>query len=76
MSYNLYSIYDKVAGTYASVQVNVKDELAVRDFKELCKKSPFGCDLALYRLGTYNVDTGVIVSDVQFLVNGSEFVNE
>lgn len=65
----IYASYDRAAGQYAPPFMFENDALAVRAFNEGVKNHPFRSDLSLYSLGEYNVETGAIISKVEFIAN-------
>lgn len=70
MIYGLYSIYDKVTGVYGEPFVAVNKQTAIRRFQYLMSQSKMVADdCSLYYLGSYNIDTAVIESSVEFVVN-------
>ena len=60
MILRMYTVYDKVSGSFSDIKLFTKEELAVRWFNNFKKESPFGLDLDLYYLGEYNLDTAEI----------------
>lgn len=70
----IYSVKDVVAGNFSNLEMFVNKEVALRWFNQLLKESKIAGDLQLYCLGTYDINTGVIVADVEFVQGG--VVNE
>lgn len=74
MNYGIYAIKDvKVGFMQPFIQVN--DAVAVREFRNIVNThssmvSANHTDMELYKLGTYNQDTGSIESNVSFLIKG------
>lgn len=63
MEFLIYSIYDRVSGLYAEPFYATKEELAVRKFDYFMSNSPMvALDCELYLLGSYNSETGYLVS--------------
>lgn len=60
MILKMFSVYDRVSGSYSDIKLFTKKELAVRWFNNFKNESPFASDLDLYYLGEYNLDTGDI----------------
>lgn len=61
--FKLYSIYDRVAGSYGELFAAQKDELAARRFQYVLSNSPMvALDCDLYCHGSYDVESGVITS--------------
>lgn len=76
MKYGIYAIKDvKVGFMQPFIQVN--DGVAVREFRNIVNSSNSVVsanytDMELYQLGTYNQDTGLIESNVSFLIKGAD----
>lgn len=78
---NLYCIKDVKAGFDNSPFSRMNDELAKRDFYialnqpgSLLQLAP--SDFELWKIGTIDCDSGIINSDVQFVVSGVNYGNE
>ena len=77
MKLNLYSLKDNVSGSFSNITINENDALAIRDVKVAINMSTPNRtmvqlrpeDYTLYRLGSYESKTGVITSEVEFVVN-------
>ncbi len=72
MKKNLYCYYDDVACSFGHPFLEHNDKCAVRDFVVACKNiSPTSIvraeDFKLYKLGSYDEDTGIIVSTVSYV---------
>ena len=72
---NLYSVFDKVSKVFQFPCAVENDEAAIRGFAGLADSYRFFPDLELYCVGSFNLETGVILpSDVPSLVcSGSQF---
>ncbi len=72
---NLYSVFDKVSKVYQFPCAVENDEAAVRGFAGLADSYKFFPDLELYCVGSFNLETGVIIPvEVPSLVcSGSQF---
>ena len=74
MIYGIYAIKDvKVGFMQPFMQVN--DGVAVREFRNIVNShnnlvSTNYTDMELYKLGEYSLDTGLIESEVSYLVKG------
>lgn len=58
----LYSIFDRVAGTFSEPFAALKDELAIRRFAYLMQNSPMvrdDCDL--FKVADMDLSSGVVV---------------
>lgn len=72
MSYFIYVVRDVVTGQFGALKLFVNEASALRDFKTLLLNNPNFSDFELYKLGTYDIVTGSIVShDATFICNGS-----
>lgn len=70
MQVKIFAMYDRVAHTYGEPFVAVKDELAVRRFNYIMSQSPMVAqDMQLFKLGEFDLETGLIVSSVEFVCN-------
>lgn len=65
MKSNLYTMRDRLSGTYGSPFTSVNDASAKRDFNAFCKlpqNQYLSGDMELYKLGEFESDTGEIIS--------------
>lgn len=75
--YSVYCIKDTKVG-FMNPFVQPNDAVAVREFSNLVNsdgKSTVSVnyeDMELYKLGSYDQNTGVIVSEVNYLVKGAD----
>lgn len=65
MIYGVYSIRDLKTG-YLSITLEQNDASAIRNFEHACSRSDsllysHGSDYSLYKLGTFDTDTGTVV---------------
>lgn len=64
MKYNLYAMRDSATREFLSVTVDKNDDSAVRNFDYALLNNPqlrfMPSDFALYKLGSYDSDTGKI----------------
>ncbi len=73
MEIKLYSIKDTVAGVFGTPFLASSVGLAVRQFRYMMKNAPMVAnDCALYCLGGYEQETGVITPEVTFIENYTE----
>lgn len=81
MNYELYVIFDKVAGIYSNPMCEINEACAVRHFEFLCKNSSAqgveASDCELYKVGSFNPLSGVISAfdKLEFVSKGG-VVNE
>lgn len=57
----IVAIEDRLTGFAQPRRVQSTD-IAVRDFKNLCKETPIADDMVLWKIGEMNVETGEITS--------------
>lgn len=78
MSYNVYTIYDRLAGQYAEPHCDLNHATATRWFTSIMSQSKLNhSDFDLVCLGSYDSLTGQLVSlnKPEFVVNGGTVVN-
>lgn len=73
MVYLMFSIKDVLSGNFTEILLFNNKEMAVRYFNGLCAESKIKDDLQLFALGTYNTETGEIVSNVEFIKGGVDY---
>lgn len=74
MIYNLYSIYDKDANEYGPL-FNAKNALIASRYVEQMLEEVKNVDpYALYRMGEYDTEKGIIDSNVSFVGDCSELL--
>lgn len=82
MKLNIYSVRDEASETFGTPFFSPSDNVAVRSFRMLCDDPSstvhaFPADFALYCLGDYADNTGVITPVVPTLiVRGNSFPKE
>ena len=63
----LVAVYDSVAGTYGQpVGFRNRNE-AARSFDNQMSENPFAVDMALYQVGEYDEEQGVIIPCHEFI---------
>lgn len=75
MTRTYYSIYDRVAEMYGTIVAMDGDKVAIRGFKEACKKGEFSMhpdDLELHRIGHFDDHTGTFTEDKEILERGEK----
>lgn len=60
MIYEIYIYRDTKSRMYGSPVTSVNRACALRDFISVCERSPFGKDMELYKVGTFDSTRGVI----------------
>lgn len=74
MIYNLYSIYDKDAQEYGPL-FNAKNVLIASRYVEQMMKDVDNVDpYAIYKMGEYDTENGIIDSNVSFVGDCSELL--
>lgn len=74
MILNYYAVKDELANKFLAPTLMNADEIAIRQFKtqinniELWKDN--SADFSLYRLGTWDDETGILTSSIEKLVGG------
>lgn len=77
MNYEMYSIFDKIAGMYSEPFLAVNGATAQRRFQwQMQQSTMVAGDCALYKVGDFDVDTGKIVPCVTFVCNYEVTSNE
>lgn len=71
MEFQIYTVRDICAGTFTKLEIMTNEAVARRWFRAICAESKFPADLELFRLGTYDSQTGVINSNVEFIEGGA-----
>lgn len=67
----MFSIKDTVVGTFGSIVLLSNSATAERWFDGVCQKDRnVAKDLQLYKLGSYNIETGEIISVTTFVKSG------
>lgn len=78
MKLNIYSIKDTVVGNFGNPFNMNNDEEAKRTFKNAVNSNNGSnialnyTDMQLFKLGTFDTQTGEITSQVEMLINGTE----
>lgn len=73
MELKVYSLKDTVTGNFSALTCAVNDGVIIRDLMNMLKSNKDSeitinaKDKDLYCLGTFDVDTGVLTSDVKFI---------
>lgn len=72
MKITLISVRDRVAGSFCEPKAFVNLASAQRWFRHVCKENPDGADFALFNLGEFESDDGVIhaLENPEFVENG------
>lgn len=71
MKYEMFTIKDIVVGNFGSIVLLPNSAVAERWFDGVCQKDRnVAKDLQLFKLGTYNIETGEIISVTTFVKSG------
>lgn len=79
MIVNLYAVKDELSNEFMIPTIIKNDEMAKRQFKtqvntiDLWRENP--SDYSLFKLGTFNDETGIIESSLEKVVGGRSVVN-
>ncbi len=76
MLYNLYSIYDKDAKEFGPLFNAKNDIVASRYVEEMVKDVKYIDSYALYRMGLYDTEYGINDSEVSFISDCSNLVDD
>lgn len=74
MKSNLYAVQDVLVG-FNPPMVAANDEAMARDYKLWAAKAPNGADMRLFKIGTFDTETGEIIPQVPDCMMGG-VVNE
>lgn len=74
MKYGIYAIKDSLSGSFGAPFIDVNDDCAKRTFGVKMRDSAICQDLQLFKLGEFSIESGEILSFVEFLANGIEVV--
>ncbi len=74
MIYNLYSIYDKDAKEYGPLFNAKNDVVASRYVEEMIKDVKFSDSYALYCMGEFDTENGIVNTIVEFVSDCSDLV--
>lgn len=70
---NYYTIYDAVAGTYGDLMYCLSDDVAKREFINIIRKMHVNKDdFILYKVGTFDDETGNFEDDFDHIVSGKD----
>lgn len=79
MNYLVFSIYDRVCGSYGELWLSTKKEIAFRKFNYLMSNSPMvSLDCDLYLIGEFDSDMGILkpLDKPEFLLRYEKVNNE
>lgn len=69
MEYGIYSIQDTMIGFNAPF-IMKDDDVAKREYKNYLKNNPNAKDMRLFKLGTFNDESGVIKGIIPVMLEG------
>lgn len=70
MIFKLYAVKDTVSGQFNRIELFNNEQVALRYYNSLLKESKIACDLQFYCLGDYNIETGEIAPNLEFIQGG------
>jgi hypothetical protein len=80
MKLKIYAVKDVIIGSMMNPFYMHNDQQAIRSFEQAMKSeseiAKNAKDLQLFKLGEFDDETGEIVSQVEYLVKGQDFVEE
>lgn len=76
MKFNLYSVYDSVSEEFGPIFHAKNEAVAKRAVTNILHDGVKANDYDLYMLGTYDVDTGVIVPSKSYVCNVIDIIGE
>lgn len=62
--YNIYSVQDVLAGFNPRIMTAVNDEVMSRDYKNWAKGEANSADLRLFKIGSFDTQTGEIETQI------------
>lgn len=71
MILQMFSVKDVVGGSFSDIKLFNNTDVAKRWYNGLLAESKIAKDLQLYKLGTYNTDTGEVTPGFEFVQGGS-----
>lgn len=74
MNFILFSVKDIVSNQFSNIEMFTNEEVAKRWYNNLLKESKIASDLQLYKVGTFNIESGAVISCFEFVQGG--VVNE
>lgn len=76
MIYNLYAIFDKDAKEYGPLFNAKNDVVASRYVEQMIKDVPHSDSYALYLMGEYDVENGIVNTKVEFVSDCSDLIDD
>lgn len=81
MKLKIYSIKDTTIGSFMNPFYLQNDNVAIREFSNVIKYAPAennikrnAKDMELFCLGEFDEESGIIKSEINFLVNGANYI--
>lgn len=75
MVYYMFTVKDIVAGTFSDIKLFANEQLAKRWYNQLLAESKIAKDLQLYCIGTFNIETGLLLTTEPNFIQGG-LINE
>lgn len=82
MKLNIYAIKDTVQQAFMNPFYLQNDQIAMRSFKNTIQSETMNQikmnakDMQLYKLGEFEEETGLIISKIEFLVDGNQYIEK
>jgi hypothetical protein len=67
----MFSVKDVVSGQFSRIELFNNNEVALRWYNGLLAESKIAKELQLYCLGTYNLETGDVLPQLEFVQGGT-----
>lgn len=79
MKFDVYAVKDELQGKYKTPAYVTKEEEIIRNFKWQVNETPIWksnpADFTLWKLGTFDDESGQFVSDIHMIMNGRSVLN-
>lgn len=82
MIQKIYSLKDTISGSFGGLMLFNIDGVAIRELTSIVNNEqaekiiPHFEDMDLYRVGSFDVDTGVVTSEVEFVLHVKDLKGE
>lgn len=82
MIQKIYSLKDTISGSFGGLMLFNIDGVAIRELTSIANNEqaekiiPHISDMDLYRVGTLDVDTGIITSEIEFILHVKDLKGE
>lgn len=69
MIHTLYSIQDTMIG-FSCPYIMTNEEVAKREYRNFCKKNPNAPDMRLFKVGTFDDESGTVIGVIPECIEG------